>query len=269
MVAVKCTSPRVAVRRPMTPTALAMGATSLQFDATAAAAQDASWRAQRLLKPRSPRLLPLPSMAAFSPSQVLIAELERRTEDQIVASLLDNDLNVGTFLEYLQQSALSPAKLMPWLQTLASLASKVGMLLESTRFLTCDLQLARILMHMQVSARSLCGAKRAVAYMVHVESASLWRVGDRGEVAAGEPESLQTGTSFAAHCARSAKPLLVGLPGSAERTALGARGLRACGVAYSPFPRRSARVGTDWRAQRSHARAAGTSSSRKCCLCRR
>ena len=105
-------------------------------------------------------------------------------------------------------------------QTLAALASKVGLLLESTRFLTCDLQLARILMHMQSSAKALCGAKRAHAVLVRVGSDEVLPVGDRGEVLAGASESLSRGTSFAAHCARSAKPLLVGLPGSPHRAAL-------------------------------------------------
>jgi len=194
---------------------------ALHFDASKAPPQETSWRTQRLLKQRSPRLLAIPSGAA-SASQSLIAELDKRTDDEIVQALLDNDLNTTTFIEYLQQSALgSPARLLPWLQTLAALTAKVGLLLESTRFLCSDLQLARILLHMQTSAKSICGSKRAIAHLVHSESDALLRVGERGELLEDNAEKLSTGTSFAAHCARAGKPLLIGLPGSAERTALG------------------------------------------------
>ena len=195
------------------------------FDASRATPQDVSWRGQRLLKQRSPRLLALPSGPPHA-SQALVAELDKRTDDEIVQALLDNDLNTTTFIDYLQQSALgSPARLLPWLQTLAALTSKVGLLLESTRFLCSDLQLARILLHMQLSAKSICGAKRAAAFLVQHETGTLHRVGDRGEILkrheGGVPEPISTGTSFAAHCVRSRNPLLIGLPGSAERASLG------------------------------------------------
>ena len=66
----------------------------------------------------------------------------------------------------------------------------------------------------------MCGAKRAHAVLVRSMNDELHTVGDRGEVLSGACESLSRGTSFAAHCARAAKPLLVGLPGSPYRAAL-------------------------------------------------
>ena len=142
---------------------LAPGRADVYFDQTSASPKDVSWRAQKLLKPRSPRLHAVTNGAAGG-SQALFADLDQQTDDEIISALLDNDLNTTTFLEYLQHSALgSPTRLLPWLQTLAALTSKVGLLLESTRFLCSDLQLARILLHMQTSAKSICGGKRAIA----------------------------------------------------------------------------------------------------------
>lgn len=68
--------------------------------------------------------------------------------------------------------------------------------------------------------QTLCGARRAHAVLVRAPSDELLKVGDRGEVLVAGAESLSRGTSFAAHCARSAKPVLVGLPGSPDRAAL-------------------------------------------------
>lgn len=188
------------------------------FDASRTPKHNTQWRAQTVRK-ASPRLLALPGGGASASSG--LAELAKKSDGEVLEALLDNHVDTSTFIQYLQQSANgSPARLLPWLQMLSSLASKVGTLLESTRFLCTDLQLARIVMHMQTSSKALCGAKRARALMVHAESGSLLRVGDRGEVLMDSPEPLATGTSFAAHCARSGRPLLIGLPGSAQRTAL-------------------------------------------------
>ena len=124
---------------------------SLKFDAANAIPQDGSWRQQNLLRSHSPRLLPIEARPA-SKSEGLAA-LQSKSDADIIQMLLDHDLSTATFIEYLQQHHGSPTLLIPWLQTLAALASKVGLLLESTRFLTCDLQLARILMHIQLSSK--------------------------------------------------------------------------------------------------------------------
>lgn len=186
---------------------------ALHFDATRAHLQDGTWRSQQLMRQsRSPRLKSIEARPASTSEAV--AALQGKSDADIVQMLLDNDLNTATFIEYVQQYQGSPTHLIPWLQTLAALATKVGLLLESTRFLTCDLQLARILMHIQVSARALVGGKRALAVLVNAKDDALLKVGDRGEVLPDGTESLSRGTSFAAHCARSGKPLLIGLPGS-------------------------------------------------------
>lgn len=192
---------------------------ALHFDATRAHLQDGTWRSQQLIRQkRSPRLKSIEAR----PSSIseAVASLQEKSDADIVAMLLDNDLNTTTFVEYVRQYQGSPKHLIPWLQTLAALATKVGLLLESTRFLTCDLQLARILMHIQVSAKALVGSKRAHAVLVNVRDDALLKVGDRGEVLPDNTETLSRGTSFAAHCARAGKPLLVGLPGSPQRSAL-------------------------------------------------
>ena len=80
--------------------------------------------------------------------------------------------------------------------------------------------------HITAAAKALTGSKRATAFLVHAESDALLRVGDRGEVLTASPESVSRGTSFAAHCARSAKPLVIGLPGSPQRAAPLHRGQR-------------------------------------------
>lgn len=188
---------------------------ALQFDANPMPKADGSWRSQKVIKQRSPRLL----STGGAPSAV--DALAHRSDDDIMQALLESELSPATFVDYLQQVAVaSPSRLVPWMTTLASLASKVGMLLESTRFLCADLQLARALMHITAAAKALTGSKRAIAFLVHAESDALLRVGDRGEVLTASPESVSRGTSFAAHCARSAKPLVIGLPGSSERAAL-------------------------------------------------
>lgn len=194
---------------------------ALHFDATRASQQDGSWRHQTLTRARdSPRLKAIEPRAASTSEAV--AGLRGKSDADIVQMLLENDLNTTTFIEFLRSQGSSPSTLIPWLHTLAALASKVGLLLESTRFLTSDLQLARILHHIQVSARALVGAKRARAWLINTASDAVYSVGERGEVLlGGDPaEPLSTGTSFAAHCARSAKPLLVGLPGSPHRAGL-------------------------------------------------
>jgi hypothetical protein len=194
---------------------------ALHFDASRAGLQDGSWRQQTLVKARdSPRLKAIEPRAASTSEAV--AALAGKSDADLVQMLLDNDLNTTTFIEYLRSQGGSPSTLMPWLHTLSALVSKIGMLLESTRYLTSDLQLARILHHIQISARALVGAKRARAWLVNAQSDAVHSVGERGEVLlGGEPaERLSTGTSFAAHCARSAKPLLIGLPGSPHRAGL-------------------------------------------------
>lgn len=200
------------------PDATTLKMAQLKFDANHVMPQDGSWRAQNLLRSRSPRLMPVEARPA-SLSEGLAA-LQGKSNEDIVQMLLDNDLNTATFVEFLQQQQHSPTLLIPWLHTLAALASKVGLLLESTRFLTCDLQLARVLLHMQLSAKSLCGAKRAHAFLVRSANDEILKVGDRGEVLSGASESLANGTSFAAHCARGGKPQLIGLPGSPHRGGL-------------------------------------------------
>ena len=193
---------------------------SLHFDASRAGVQDGSWRQQSLVRlNRSPRLKAIEARPAASTSEA-VAALAGKSDADIVNMLIENDLNTATFIEYLQQQGGSHSTLMPWLQTLAALASKVGMLLESTRFLTCDLQLARILFHIQVSAKALVSGKRAIAVLVNSATDTIYKVGERGEVLGDAPEKLSTGTSFAAHCARSGKPLLIGLPGSPHRAGL-------------------------------------------------
>jgi hypothetical protein len=188
---------------------------ALHFDVSRAAMQDGSWRSQQRHGLRSPRMKTIQASTSEA-----VTSLQGKSDADIVQMLLENDLSTATFIEYLQQHQGSPTHLIPWLQTLAALASKVGLLLESTRFLTCDLQLARILMHIQVSARALVGGKRAAAVLVNAPSDALMRVGDRGEVLPDATESLSRGTSFAAHCARSAKPLVIGMPGTPQRAAL-------------------------------------------------
>ena len=203
---------------------------ALHFDASSASKADGSWRAQSLVRSaRSPRLRAMDARPATSHAGAMasgaLAALQGKSDAEIVQMLIDNDLNSTTFMEYLQQRGGSPAMLVPWLQTLANLASKVGMLLESSRYLTCDLQLSRILFHIQVSARALVGGKRAMAFLVNAQNDTIYKIGDRGEVLSGPSgpqaaESLSHGTSIAAHCARSAKPLLIGLPGSPHRAGL-------------------------------------------------
>ena len=189
---------------------------ALKFDKNSAMPQDGSWRNQNRLH-SSPRLHAVSGKASISEG---LAALMGKSDADIVQMLLDNHLTTATFIEYLKQHHGSPSHLLSWLQTLAGLASKVGLLLESTRFLTCDLQLARILLHMETTAKALCGAKRAHAVIVRQSSDEILKVGDRGEITPGASESLTLGTSFAAHCARSGKPILVGLPGSPHRAAL-------------------------------------------------
>ncbi len=102
---------------------------SPSFDLTLSApahAQDGAWRAQRRLKSPSPRLHATSGSIRLGQG---LAELEGKSDDEIVQALLDNDLNTATFVQYLQQHHGSPARLLPWLHTLSSLASKVGMLL--------------------------------------------------------------------------------------------------------------------------------------------
>ena len=191
---------------------------ALHFDAARAQPNDGSWRKQsRVFSPRSlssqsPRLRAIGAQPSTSNSSRAVAALAGKSDSDIVRLLLENDLNSTTFVEYLRHQGASPATLMPWLHTLAALASKVGTLLESTRFLTCDLQLARILHHIQTAAKAMVGARRAVALVVSAHDDAIYRVGERGELLSSEPsESLSRGSSYAAHCARSAKPLLIGL----------------------------------------------------------
>ena len=187
---------------------------SLNFDPSRTVTPaTSSARKQKVLKQQSPRLLRTSGQHQ--------SQLASKSDDEVLNALLDNELSTASFVEYLQQQQGSPARLLPWLQTLTALAAKVGMLLESTRFLCCDLQFASVLMHMQTSAKALCGAKRALAFIVSRESpASLLRVGDKGDVLLDAAESFEHGTSFAAHCARSGEPLLLGPPGTPARMAL-------------------------------------------------
>ena len=96
--------PRVggAAEAPMRPS-------SLRFEAgLTAAPQDGSWRTQKLARQQSPRLF------ATSGTHLSrgLAALEDKTDDEIVQSLLDNDLNTATFVEYFPQlePAPSPAR---------------------------------------------------------------------------------------------------------------------------------------------------------------
>ena len=153
---------------------------ALHFDATRATAQDTSWRSQQLMRhSRSPRLRSISAGAVLPRSSAGVeglGSLSTRSTDEIVQMLIDNKLNTATFLDYLRQHHGSPTSLMPWLQTLSAIVTKVGLLLESTRFLTCDLQLARILLHMQTSAKALCGSQHALAVLVNSASDSLYKV---------------------------------------------------------------------------------------------
>lgn len=195
---------------------------SIHFDAARVVAQDGSWRSQNLVRQqRSPRLKAIEARSASGGATESFATLVGKSDDELVGMLIDNEVSTGTFVEYLRsRDEGSPTRLLPWLQTLAGLAQKIGLLLESTRYLACDLQLARILTHIQTSAKALTGGKRALAFLVAADADELLRIGARGEVLPGDTECLSRGTSFAAHCARAAKPIVVGLPGTPQRAAL-------------------------------------------------
>jgi len=194
-----------------------LGSAKLQFDHQSHPQQEPCWRLQKLRKQKSPRLLPTNGTLLTSRE---ISELVGKSDDEVLETLLDDRLSASTFIEYLQQHHGTPQRLLPWLHTLTALVVKVGLLLESTRFLSCDLTLAKVLMHMQTSARALCGARRALGFIVSHQEATVTRVNDKGEVVAESRESLATGTSFAAHCARAGEPLLVGPPGTPQRNVL-------------------------------------------------